>query len=72
MPALPHGVGGDWHNHNGDTPPGLYMAGEIKYTEKNEPQLIWDEYGSTFIYLIEQWLNKIKVFLMQVLLQYLK
>ena len=53
--ALPHGVGGrDWTQHNADTPPGLYLLGDIVPTLTTDPQNIHDSYGPGYIYLVEQ------------------
>lgn len=55
IPALCKGVeGARWSVRNGDTPPGLYLAGELFITQDNEPASIWNAYGKYFIDMIEQ------------------
>lgn len=38
---------------NGDTPPGLYEAGLVTWTQKAEPNKIWYAYGPVFVDLEE-------------------
>ncbi|MGA7936704.1 MAG: hypothetical protein WCA35_24325 [Kovacikia sp.] len=55
IPALCKGVGGpDPNVPSGDTPPGLYLAGELIETQPSEPQATWAAYGKYFIDLVEQ------------------
>lgn len=52
--ALCKGVEGPrWDSRGGDTPPGLYKAGELTETRSDEPQHIWNAYGRYFIDMIE-------------------
>lgn len=39
---------------NGDTPPGLYRAGVVIWTQRSEPQKVWRAYGHVFVDLEEQ------------------
>lgn len=55
IPALCKGVEGSrWNVRNGDTPPGLYLAGELITTSQNEPASIWNAYGRHCIDFVEQ------------------
>ena len=55
VPCLPHGVSGPrWDIPDGDTPPGLYLAGNCEPTLSTDPWKIHCEYGPMFIYLIEE------------------
>jgi len=55
IPALCKGVNGSrWSVRNGDTPPGLYLAGELFVTQTTEAQDIWNAYGKHCIDLVEQ------------------
>lgn len=55
IPALCKGVTGpDPSVPSGDTPPGLYLAGELIETQSSEPQKTWAAYGKYFIDLVEQ------------------
>lgn len=56
IPALCKGVEGNgrWDVRNGDTPPGLYLAGLITETRKDEPTWIWNAYGRWCIDMVEQ------------------
>lgn len=53
--ALCKGIEGSrWDVRNGDTPPGLYLAGELITTSEGESSSTWNAYGFYFIDLIEQ------------------
>lgn len=55
IPALCKGVEGSrWSIRNGDTPPGLYLAGELIVTKPGEPNQTWSAYGQHCIDLVEQ------------------
>jgi hypothetical protein len=55
IPALCKGASGArWQARNGDTPPGLYLAGELFVTQANESTQTWNAYGKHCIDLIEQ------------------
>lgn len=47
FPVLAKGVyGPGTHVNGGDTPPGLYLLGQLYRTQPNEPQAIWRSYGA--------------------------
>lgn len=55
IPALCKGIeGARWSVRNGDTPPGLYLAGELFVTQPGESNQIWSAYGQNCIDLVEQ------------------
>jgi len=55
IPALCKGVSGSrWQARNGDTPPGLYLAGELFVTQQSEGIKIWNAYGKHCIDMVEQ------------------
>lgn len=55
IPALAKGVDGPRSDiHAGDTPPGLYLAGQIYETMPHEPEHIWRSYGKWCVDMVEQ------------------
>jgi hypothetical protein len=55
LPGLAKGVyGPGTHVNGGDTPPGLYLIGDLFVSKKRDPQSIWNSYGKYCWDLIEQ------------------
>jgi hypothetical protein len=55
IPALCKGVEGPRHTiRGGDTPPGLYLAGDVVVTQPGDSAQTWNAYGKYFIDMVEQ------------------